>query len=75
MIKLVSLIRSTKVILQVPPGSFVDICLDYLPKDKQTFLDRNFLIFKKAARIENYFKKKLLRSYFYFKKSIFLAKL
>jgi len=57
LIKLVSLIRSTKVILQVPPGSFVDICLDYLPKDKQTFLDRNFLIFKKAARIENYFKK------------------
>jgi valyl-tRNA synthetase len=43
--------------LQVPPGSFVDICLDYLPKDKQNFLDRNFLIFKKAARIENYFKK------------------
>ncbi|MFM7944103.1 MAG: valine--tRNA ligase, partial [Candidatus Fonsibacter sp.] len=32
-------------------------CLEYLPKDKQTFLDRNFLIFKKAARIENYFKK------------------
>ncbi len=57
LIKLVSLIRSTKVILQVPPGSFVDICLDYLPKDKQNFLDRNFLIFKKAARIENYFKK------------------
>ena len=43
--------------MQVPPGSFVDICLDYLPKDKQNFLDRNFLIFKKAARIENYFKK------------------
>jgi valyl-tRNA synthetase len=56
LIKLVSLIRSTKVILQVSPGSFVDICLDYLPEDKQTFLDRNFLIFKKAGRIENYFK-------------------
>ena len=57
LIKLVSLIRSTKVILQVSPGSFVDVCTDYLPKNKKNFLDRNFLIFKKASRVENYFKK------------------
>jgi valyl-tRNA synthetase len=57
LIKLVSLIRSTKVILQVSPGNFVDVCIDHLPKDKKSFLDRNFLIFKKASRIENYFKK------------------
>ena len=57
LIKLVSLIRSTKVILQVSPGSFVDVCTDYLPKNKKNFLDRNFLIFKKASRVENYFNK------------------
>ena len=57
LIKLVGLIRSTKVILQVSPGNFVDVCIDHLPKDKKSFLDRNFLIFKKASRIENYFKK------------------
>ena len=57
LIKLVSLIRSTKVILQVSPGSFVDVCTDHLPKNKKNFLDRNFLIFKKASRVENYFKK------------------
>ena len=57
LIKLVGLIRSTKVILQVPPGNFVDVCIDHLPKDKKSFLGRNFLIFKKASRIENYFKK------------------
>ncbi|NBZ97394.1 MAG: valine--tRNA ligase [Proteobacteria bacterium] len=57
LIKLVSLIRSTKVILQVSPGSFVDVCTDHLPKNKKNFLDRNFLIFKKASRVENYFNK------------------
>ena len=57
LIKLVGLIRSTKVILQVSPGNFVDVCIDHLPKDKKNFLERNFLIFKKASRVENYFKK------------------
>ena len=57
LIKLVTLIRSTKVILQVSPGNFVDVCIDHLPKDKKSFLERNFLIFKKASRVENYFKK------------------
>ena len=57
LIKLISLIRSTKVILQVSPGNFVDVCIDYLPNDKKSFLDRNSLIFKKASRIENYFSK------------------
>ncbi len=57
LIKIVSLIRSTKVILQVSPGNFVDVCIDHLPKDKKSFLDRNSLIFKKASRVENYFKK------------------
>ncbi len=57
LIKLVSLIRSTKVILQVAPGNFVDVCVDHLPKDKKNFLERNSLIFKKASRVENYFKK------------------
>lgn len=57
LIKLVSLIRSTKVILQVSPGNFVDVCIDHLSKDKKSFLERNFLIFKKASRVENYFKK------------------
>ena len=40
------MIRSTKVILQVSPGSFVDVCTDHLPKNKKNFLDRNFLIGK-----------------------------
>ena len=57
LIKLVSLIRSTKVILQVSPGNFVDVCIDHLPKDKKSFLEKNFFIFKKASRVENYFKK------------------
>jgi len=57
LIKIVGLIRSTKVILQVSPGNFVDICTDNLSKNKKDFLDRNFLIFKKAARVENLFKK------------------
>jgi valyl-tRNA synthetase len=57
LIKIVGLIRSTKVILQVSPGNFVDICVDNLSKNKKDFLDRNFLIFKKASRVENLFKK------------------
>jgi valyl-tRNA synthetase len=57
MIRLVSLIRSTKFILQVSPGSFVDICINNLPKDKEDFLERNFVIFKKSSRVENVFKK------------------
>ena len=57
LIKLVSLIRSTKVILQVSPGNFVDVSIDHLPKDKKSFLEKNFFIFKKASRVENYFKK------------------
>jgi valyl-tRNA synthetase len=57
LIKIVGLIRSTKVILQVSPGNFVDICIDNLSKNKKDFLDRNFLIFKKASRVENLFKK------------------
>ena len=57
LIKLVSLIRSTKVILQVSPGNFVDICIDHLPENKKNFLFRNSLIFKKISRVENYFTK------------------
>ena len=57
LIKLVSLIRSTKVILQVSPGNFVDVSIDHLSKDKKSFLEKNFFIFKKASRVENYFKK------------------
>ena len=57
LIKIVGLIRSTRVILQVSPGNFVDICVDNLSKNKKDFLDRNFLIFKKASRVESLFKK------------------
>lgn len=57
LIKLISLMRSTKAILQVSPGNFVDVCIDHLPKEKKIFLERNFLIFKKASRVENCFKK------------------
>lgn len=57
LIKLIGLIRSTKVILQVSPGNFVDICTDHLSKNKKNFLDKNFLVFKKSSRVENYFKK------------------
>ena len=53
LIKLVTSIRSTKVDLNVSPGSFVDISLKELKSDKINVIKDNLSVFKRIGRVTN----------------------
>ncbi len=53
LIKLISNIRSTKVDLDVPPGSFIDISTKDLKSDKKNIINDNLALFKRLGRISN----------------------
>jgi len=56
-IDIISQIRSFKNELNVSPGSFIDISINSLRKNNQSFLMKNEIIIKKLSRINNFFKK------------------
>ncbi len=53
LINVVSSIRSTKVDLNVSPGSFLDASIKELKIDKKTIILDNLIVFKRLARISN----------------------
>ena len=53
LINLVSNIRSTKVVLNVPPGSFIDISINELSSDKADIIHDNLSLFKRLGRVTN----------------------
>ena len=53
LINLVSIIRSTKVELNVPPGSFIDISTSELNSKKTTIINDNLEVFKRLGRVTN----------------------
>ena len=59
MIRHVSIIRSTKVDLDVSPGSFVDISIDELSSSKRSIIKDNLNLFKRLGRISNVYDSKI----------------
>ena len=59
LIQLITNIRSTKVDLNVSPGSFIDISLEDLKKDKKDIINNNLNVFKRLGRITNVLNSKL----------------
>jgi valyl-tRNA synthetase len=55
-IDIVSQIRSFKNELNVSPGSFIDISINSIKKNNQTFIMNSEIIIKKLGRINNFFK-------------------
>jgi len=53
LIDLVTSIRSTKVNLNISPGSFIDISTSELNLDKTSILNDNLSVFKRLARVTN----------------------
>ena len=53
LIDLVTSIRSTKVTLNVPPGSFINISTAELNSDKKNIINDNLYLFKRLARVSN----------------------
>jgi len=53
LINLVTSIRSTKVDLNVSPGSFIDISTDELNSEKTSIINNNLSVFKRLGRISN----------------------
>ena len=53
LIRLVSNIRSTKVDLDVSPGSFIEISIDELNSSKRSIIKDNLNVFKRLGRISN----------------------
>ena len=58
-IKLITIIRVTKVDLEVSPGDFIDISIDELDARKKTIIKDNLSVFKRLGRITNVNEKKL----------------
>ena len=52
-IQLITIIRSTKVDLDIPASSFIDISIDDLKEDKKNIIKSNSSFFKRLARISN----------------------
>ena len=52
-IQLITIIRSTKVDLDIPASSFIDISIDGLKEDKKNIIKNNSSLFKRLARISN----------------------
>ena len=59
LILLVSSIRSSKVDLDVPPGSFIDISINELSKNKRTIIEDNLSVFKRLGRVSNIYHSKI----------------
>jgi len=53
LIELITSIRSTKVNLNVSPGSFIDISIKELNSNKKVIIDNNLTVFKRLGRISN----------------------
>jgi valyl-tRNA synthetase len=53
LIQLISNIRSSKVDLDISPGSFVDISVQDLKKDKKTIINNNLTVFKRLGRVSS----------------------
>ena len=62
MIRHVSIIRSTKVDLDVSPGSFVDISIDELSSRKRSIIKDNLNLFKRLGRISNVYDSKIKKN-------------
>jgi len=52
-IQLITIIRSTKVDLDIPASSFIDISIDDLKEDKKNIIKNNSSLFKRLGRISN----------------------
>jgi valyl-tRNA synthetase len=59
LIDLVTSIRSTKVELNVPPGSFIDISIAEVDYNKRCIIDDNLSVFKRLGRISDIIYSKL----------------
>ncbi len=59
LIELVTSIRSTKVELNVPPGSFIDISIAEVDYYKRSIIDNNSSVFKRLGRISDIIYSKL----------------
>ena len=53
LIKIVTSIRSTKVDLNVPPGTFIDISVEELKSKKSKIIHDNSIVLKRLGRISN----------------------
>ena len=53
LIKIVTSIRSTKVALNVPPGTFIDISVEELKSKKSKIIHDNSVVLKRVGRISN----------------------
>ena len=53
LIKIVTSIRSTKVALNVPPGTFIDISVEELKSKKSKIIHDNSIVLKRLGRISN----------------------
>jgi len=62
MIRNVSIIRSTKVDLDISPGSFVDISIDELSSSKRSIIKNNLNLFKRLGRISNVYDSKIKKN-------------
>ena len=51
-------IRSTKVNLDISPGSFIDISIEELNSSKRSIIKDNFSLFKRLGRISNVYDSK-----------------
>ena len=51
LIELVTNIRSTKVKLNVSPGSFIDVSIEEINSNKKTIIDDNLSVFKRLGRV------------------------
>ena len=52
-IQLITNIRSTKVDLEILPGSFIDVSIEDLKKDKKDIINDNLGMFKSLGRVSN----------------------
>ena len=59
LIQLISNIRSTKVNLDISPGSFIDVSIGELNKDKKDIINKNISVFKRLGRISNIYDSKI----------------
>ena len=58
-IKVISSIRSTKVDLDIPPGSYVSVSLEELSKTKKRIIEDNITVFKRLGRISTVYLNKV----------------
>ena len=56
-INIISEIRSFKNELNVSPGSFIDVSINNIKKNNQSFVKNNEIIIKKLGRVNNFFNK------------------